>query len=144
MASFKSRPSKISSILGVIVGVGILIAFLSEFGGSRSIPSVPGQPGSGFGGSFGVFGIVFLVALLSIIGYHLYNASTGKGYDEVIDLEDSDRDLPSVSSPSERDSDEEEKSSASERLWELKQLRSEGLISEEEFEAKRKEIINSL
>ena len=143
MPSFKSRPSKFSSILGIIVGIGILIAFLSEFGRSNSFPSFPGQPGSDFGRSFGVFGIVFLVALVGIIGYHIYNASTGKGYDEVIDLDDSDRDLQSIISKTETDSSGE-KSSASKRLRELKQLKSDGLITTEEFEAKRQEIIKSL
>ena len=124
MPSFRSRPSRGMSIFTILVGIGMLVFALSMVGESGS--------GRGPGGAF--FALWVLV-LLGIIGYHFYNAATGKGYTESIDFDDSTpfHDL---------DADSSEPVAA--RLRELDSLKEEGLISDEEYEKERQRILASI
>jgi hypothetical protein len=111
-------PSKPASWLAVVVGVGMLLTFVSFFF----------NPLAGFG----AFAIVWVVALVGIIGYHLWNATSAKG---VPHTQFNFRAGP--------DSSAEGSDGLAERLRDLEQLQRDGLITEEEYQQKRAEIMQS-
>jgi len=115
---FGIRPSPAVSGLAVIAGVGMIafgIYFLAQTGGHPFI-------------------IVWLLVAAGITIYHAVNAFGGKKiHTEVIDYEDVDD--PTEPPPPTRPAD---------RLRDLQKLRDDGLITEAEFERKRREILREL
>lgn len=109
---FRIRPSRTSSVLAVIVGVGILIIGLTQVGRAG-----------------GVFMVLWVGVLVLIIGYHLANA-LGRPVPWLLEVEarpaSTDGQSPTVGAA----------------LRELEAVRGEGLISEAEYAAKRAEIMD--
>lgn len=113
----KIRPSKGASLLGF--AVGIVFIFI---GATLAIP---------VGGLFGIFWTIIAVAITCINGI---NAFTEKGIsDREIIIDDT---LDKLAG--------EYKSSTEQRLLELQGLYDKQLISKEEYERRRKEIINDI
>ena len=133
------KPSKTASAFAVFVGIGMAcfgLFALSQLSskpkptGFSDLPGSPGPSGSP-GDSFGTIFIIFwLICLVGIIIYHLRNALS----DDAPPVEIVDYDMPTASSPP----------SAANQLRELEQLKRENLISQAEYEQKRKEIMNRL
>jgi uncharacterized membrane protein (DUF106 family) len=107
------RPSKGSSIVGMIVGVIFIFIGVSTF-----IPMA------------GLFGVLWTLMAVVITGSHVYNIFSEKGLSEYqVDVEVVD-------------SYQKREESFDEKLRKLKALKDDGLINEEEYETKRKEILN--
>lgn len=107
------RPSKGSSIVGMIVGIIFIIIGLTT-----AIP---------MGGLFGVFWTLIAVVITCS---HAYNIFSEKGLSQYqVDVELTD-------------SYEKKDESFDEKLRKLKALKDDGLLSDEEYERKRKEILN--
>lgn len=107
------RPSKGSSIAGMIVGVVFII-----IGVTTIIPMA------------GVFGVFWTLIAVIITGAHAYNVFSEKGisqYEVDVEVEDSYK---------------RREESFDEKLRKLKALKDEGLLNEEEYEAKRKEMLS--
>lgn len=108
------RPSKGASIVGMIVG--LIFVFI---GITIAIPSV------------GLFGVFWTLIAVFITASHAYNVFSEKGFSQYqIDVEVND-------------SYHEKVEGFDEKLRKLKALKDDGLINEEEYEVKRKEILNS-
>lgn len=118
------KPTKGSLVAGIIVAAAMFIFGLIFMGLLREDNSQIGM----------IFMVFWLFAMLIIIGtfvYNLinYNKSTSSISGEEIDLPDS-----FLSNENKMDFDE--------RLRKIEKLKSEGLISDKEYNDKRKEIIN--
>lgn len=117
----KMKPGKGQSVFGFAVGLIMCLLGL--------IVAVP---------FMGVFGLLWTAVALGITVMHGINAFTDKGIatHEIIieEREEEDRDNPSF---------KKELNTAS-RLEEAKELYETGLISAEEYEAKRKQILEEL
>jgi len=106
------KPSKSSSLLGMVVGIIFVIIGLTTI-----VPLA------------GVFGVFWTLIALAIAGLHGYNFFSQKGISQwEVDVE---------SEPSDTSEDFEEK------LRKLDRLRKEGLITDEEFEEKRRDIMEA-
>lgn len=133
------------------MGIGMLVVMGGFFAQSNFLLSGLAQ---GFVALW-VFGLLFA------IGYHLYNAATGDGHGQIIEnLSDSKDDaqrvlenefdarrqtmLNSFPKAHATPHPSSEKSDAEERLEQLSNLKAKGLISEEEYTSKRREIIDQL
>ncbi|MFR5632338.1 MAG: SHOCT domain-containing protein [Monoglobales bacterium] len=115
--SIKVKPGKTQSALGFIVGILFII-----LGITVAIPM------------FGIFGI-FWTAIAGFITFsHYKNAFTEKGMatHEIVIEEDSE-----ISAEPSRESIED-------RLLKLESLYHQGLITQEEYDSKRKEILDKL
>lgn len=114
------RPSKGESVFAGIVGV--IFVFIGLF---FAIPT------------FGPFGILWTLVAAGIAGMHLYRAFGDKYIGPEIRIEDEEpaegAERPSAPRPS-----------AEERLKQLEDLRDKRLITANEFEEKRKEILKEL
>ena len=112
--SYRYRPNKVQSMVGIAAG-GLFI-LLGIF---VAIPT------------FGAFGILWTLAAVAITGYNAYVAF-GKHYvgPEITIEQDGKK--------------EAEGTSAEARLQELRTLYDRRLITQEEYEEKRKEIIDGL
>ena len=108
------RPSKASGIFGIIWGGLFVVIGL--------VVVIP---------SFGAFGILWTLAALAITGMNAYHAFGKGNVGPEIHIEDEGYDAPSAGS-------------AEERLTELRNLYDRRLITDEEYEAKRKEILDQL
>jgi len=116
---FTTRPTPAMSIFGAIVGVAMLffaIAFFTKTGA----PPAP----------VAMFLVVWVLVLIGIIVYHVVNATRPGG-------------VPTKIFESSDDGAVESKSIAA-RLEELESLRSQQLVSDAEYEAKRREILGEL
>lgn len=111
------RPSKGQSIFGGVVGVIFVILGL--------VVVIP---------TFGPFGILWTLIAVGITGVNLYQGF-GKGYigPEIRVEEDGEEPAPG-----------EEPLSAEERLRQLRSLYDQRLITQEEYESKREEILKEL
>ncbi|MDR3601586.1 MAG: SHOCT domain-containing protein [Desulfosporosinus sp.] len=107
------RPSKSQSLVGMIGGVVFVII------GFSIMPMM------------GVFGIIWTLMALLIGGLHAYNFFSSKS----VALWEIDLDLTKGTANSEEEFET--------RLRKLEKLKEDGLISENEFEKKRTEIIQS-
>jgi hypothetical protein len=88
--------------------------------------SVPDPRGAG---PMSLFLVVWFVGLVGVIIYHVVNATRSKGVPtQIIEGEDSDADPKP----------------AAERFRELEQLRTDKLVSDAEYEAKRQAILKEL
>ena len=108
------RPSKASGIFGIIWGGLFVVIGL--------VVVIP---------NFGAFGILWTLAALAITGMNAYHAFGKGNVGPEIHIEDEGDDIPSAGS-------------AEERLTELRNLYDRRLITDEEYEAKRKEILDQL
>ena len=109
------RPNKASGIFGTIWG-GLFVLM----GLFVAIPT------------FGAFGVLWTLAAVAITGMNAYHAFGKKYIGPEIYIED-DTEKPAGSG-----------SSVEERLQELREIYDRRLITDEEYEAKRKEILDEL
>lgn len=120
------RPSPLASMAGIIggvIGMGIGLAFIA---------SVPAEPGPD--GFRNFFFLVWFLACAGMIAYSIYNlASFKQGEAAQVPL--------TASEVVEMEQDESGAMDFSGRLRKLEGLRKDGLISEEEFQAKRKQML---
>ena len=120
------RPSKTGSILGGVVGVIFVLIGLFVV-----IPTF--SMGGGFGAIFGVFWTILAAV---IAGTNFYQAF-GKGYiGPEIHIEEEGKFEHAQDAPAPGD--------AQARLTELRQLYDQRLITQEEYEQKRREILEEL
>ena len=120
------RPSKTGSVLGGVVGVIFVLIGLFVV-----IPTF--SMGGGFGAIFGVFWTILAAV---IAGTNFYQAF-GKGYiGPEIHIEEEGKSEHAQDAPAPGD--------AQARLTELRQLYDQRLITQEEYEQKRKEILEEL
>lgn len=113
LKSGRVRPSKSSSIVGMIVGIIFILIGLTT-GLAKA----------------GIFGIFWTLGVVVMTGFHAYNFFSKKGFSEYqVDVELTD-------------SYHVKEESFDEKLRKLKVLRDDGFINEEEYEAKRKEILS--
>jgi hypothetical protein len=107
------RPSKGSSIAGMIVGMIFIIIGLTT-GIARA----------------GLFGVFWTLGVVVLTGFHAYNFFSEKGFSEYqVDVE--------VTDPY-----QVKEESFDGKLRKLKVLKDDGLLNEEEYEEKRKEILS--
>jgi hypothetical protein len=107
------RPSKGSSVVGMIGGIIFIL-----IGVTTAIPMA---------GSFGVFWTLIAVV---ITGAHAFNVFSEKGFSQYqVDIEVTD-------------SHQEKGETFDVKLRNLKTLKDDGLINEEEYDVKRKEILS--
>ena len=120
------RPSKSGSVLGGVVGVIFVLIGLFVV-----IPTF--SMGGGFGAIFGVFWTILAAV---IAGMNFYQAF-GKGYiGPEIHIEEEGKSEHAQDAPAPGD--------AQARLTELRTLYDQRLITQEEYEQKRKEILEEL
>ena len=120
------RPSKTGSVLGGVVGVIFVLIGLFVV-----IPTF--SMGGGFGAIFGVFWTILAAV---IAGTNFYQAF-GKGYiGPEIHIEEEGKSEHAQDAPAPGD--------AQARLTELRTLYDQRLITQEEYEQKRKEILEEL
>ena len=112
------RPSRAGAILGAVAG-----ALFVVIGTVVVIPN------------FGAFGVIWTLLAAAITVYNVYMAFGGKYIGPEINIEDEAAPGPG---PQDAPMDIEG------RLTALAGLREKGLISEEEYEEKRREILNEL
>ena len=108
------RPSRITGIIGLVMG-GIFVLI----GVFVAIPAS------------GLFGVLWTLFAVAITAFNAYNAFGRKYVGPEIHIEDE---------PAGEDGD----GSAAGRLSELEELRGRGLITDEEYEKKREEILSEL
>jgi hypothetical protein len=102
------------SAIGAIVGIIILIVGIGVMSQARE---------------FHPFFLLWIAVGVVIVGYHLVNAFTGRApATKIIESED---ELP-------------EAKPVSERLRELDELKRQNLVSDEEYQTKRKEILKDI
>ena len=120
------RPSKTGSVLGGVVGVIFVLIGLFVV-----IPTF--SMGGGFGAIFGVFWTILAAV---IAGTNFYQAF-GKGYiGPEIHIEEEGKSEHAQDAPAPED--------AQARLTELRTLYDQRLITQEEYEQKRREILEEL
>ncbi|WP_459480893.1 SHOCT domain-containing protein [Clostridium saccharoperbutylacetonicum] len=107
------KPNKGVSAIGMIAGIGMVF-----IGITQAIPDT---------GSFGVVW-TFVAAGIAVVNAFNFFSENG-GTSIVIDVEDNDF-------------DKEKEQDFDEKLRKIKALMDDGIISREEYEAKRKEILN--
>jgi hypothetical protein len=113
MARYRIKPSKPTAVLGMVVGI--------VFIGLGLFVIIP---------MFGAFGIFWTLVAAAITVFNAVNAFSDKGIatTEIV----ADRGDPSPA----------EEVPFDERLRRLQQLKADGLITEDEFQAKRTEMLN--
>src|SRR5262245_34676544 len=114
MKTVRVKPSRSASFFGMIVAL-----IMTVLGITWIIPI------------FGTFGVFWTLMAGAMTVYAAYNAFSARGAATEIEIEDS-----GATSISQND--------AADRLERLKGLRMDGLITEEEYQRKRSEIINKL
>lgn len=110
------RPSKANGAFGVIWG-GMFVLIGLVF----VIPT------------FGLFGVIWTLAALGIAGMNAYHAFGTNYVGPEIHIEEDDSEIENHSS-----------ASVEQRLQELRNLYDRSLITEEEYEAKKRDILNDL
>jgi len=113
----KVRPSKPASLFGMILGIIFVLIGLSV-----AIPSA------------GIFGVLWTLIAVGITGFQAYNFFSDKGATSwEIDIDDynkgESKELESISNDFEV------------KLRKLHKLKEDGLITEEEFQKKREEVL---
>ncbi len=141
------RPGKASSLMGFVVGIGFVLLGLLMLG-SLTGPLGGLGPVSGLGSAFM---IVWLLAAAGVTIYHGYNLF-GRKPVSMIDVDIEPADGAALESDAIAGSDGTDGAARSGgpgselsfdvRLRKLEDLRREGLISEEEYRAKRAEILS--
>lgn len=119
---YSVKPSKPASLLGGIVGI-----FFIFIGITTVIP---------YGA--GVFGIVWTLSAVGITVYHFYNFFSKKGAGVYrIDIEDEDGAVPK------NNTTDNQKVDFDVKLRKLQKLFDDGIITKEEYEKKKKELLES-
>jgi Short C-terminal domain len=108
------KPGKGVSFIAAVLGLGMIVV-----GGLWVIPR------------FGSFGIVWVIGAVAITGYHLFNVFSRDG----VAIQEIDVDVGGAGVGG---------GDTSARLQELNHLRAGNLITEEEYQRKRAEIIRRL
>jgi len=108
------RPSKIASVIVIILGCGMLFFVGSSF--------------SGNGGDSGFVGL-WMLGLIIMIGYYAYNLIAKKA--SSVATEEIELDVP----------DSKSKDTVEETLSSLERMKKNKLITEEEYQQKRKEMM---
>lgn len=121
------RPSKGESVFAGIVGVIFVLIGLFVV--------VP---------AFGPFGILWTLLAGGIAGLHLYRAFGDKYIGPEIRIEDEEGTDPAGETPADAPPPAAPQPSAEDRLRRLEDLREKRLITANEFEEKRKEILKEL
>lgn len=116
------RPSKGQAVFGAVVGVLMIVVALSMF-----LPVL-----SMGGGGFGLFLLVWVVVAVGVVGMNLYRAFGGKYVGPEIHIEE------------EGVSADDPKGDPQQRLEQLQSLYDRRLITAEEYEQKRQEILKEL
>ncbi len=129
------RPGRSTSLLGMVVGIGMAIFALSMMGGAMGA----------FGGPFL---LLFVVVTLGMAAFHGYNYFSERG----AAIMEVDLDLPGRSGgaaptqgPAGGGGHQSARGAAgdfAERLRKLERLRDDRLLTEDEYRAKRAEILN--
>jgi hypothetical protein len=107
------RPSKSSSVMGMVVGIIFVIIGVTTV--------IPGA---------GAFGIFWTFGAIAITGFHAYNVFSEKGvsyYQVDVDYRDEVREVT-------EDFDS--------KLRKLKKLKDDGILSDEEYQAKKEQLLN--
>jgi putative oligomerization/nucleic acid binding protein len=115
MRRVRIKPGKGTSFITMIGGI-----FMIGFGITEAIPT------------FGNFGVLWTLMAFAITAYSAFNAFSDRGLaTQEIEVEDSsDSDMAQTD--------------VADRLERLKSLRMDGLITEEEYQRKRNEIVKAL
>jgi amino acid permease len=115
------RPGKVGSVMGIIAGTAMLIFGLFFLTLLQDESSQTGR----------IFMLLWIFIVLCIIGYSIYNLVTTKASlaaTEEIELESGD-------------AADQASGNFEEKLRSLERLKKDGLLSEEEYTQKRKEIM---
>ena len=139
MWRMRVRPGRGPSVLAAVVGIAMLVFFVLFF-----LPSMNAIAGrTPMGGVFSGFGLLFVIVLLAMIGFAIYNAVSPQGASMFdVDLEHGawSRGAGSTHDAAPVD-DRAVPDSFDTRLRKLQALRDDGLITTEEYERKRGEIM---
>ena len=111
------RPGKIASVMGIVVGIVMLILGMIFFSFLQNDGSDIGQ----------VFMAFWMLILIMIIAYYLYNLNSQNSASAA--MAEIELDMQNSGS------------SGEEKLRSLERLKKEQLITEEEYQQKRKEIM---
>ena len=111
------RPSRAGAILGAVAG-----ALFVVIGTVVVIPS------------FGAFGVIWTLLAAAITVYNVYMAFGGKYIGPEINIEDEGAPNPAPEGPSDAET----------RLTQLADLHAKGLVTDEEYEEKRREILDEI
>lgn len=112
------RPGKMGSVIGIIAGCGMLLFGMVFFSLLRDDGSSIGQ----------IFMTFWMLMLIIIIAYNVYNLKSQKA--SSVAMEEIELDLPDGN-----------KGTVEEKLHSLERMKKERLITEEEYQQKRKEIM---
>lgn len=123
MPRLRVRPGKANAVFGVVTG-----AIMLGIGIFVVIPT------------FGTFGVFWTLFAAAIAGYNAFMAFSGGGSERDVYLDDMDQGTRITSRPLYSPQNNETAS----RLRELESLRAQNLISDEEYQEKRGEIIQDL
>ena len=147
MPRMSVRPSKAGSAMGVLVSVIMLVVFVAvfipmAFQASEQFPtSTPGVNQGGIG-AFGVFAVFFVLVVLAVGGFYAYNLLGGRGagfYD--VDVDPTAGEIGQTAGGSARPGEAAGPNDFEAKLRKLEKLRADGLVSEDEYAAKRAEIM---
>lgn len=119
--NYRVRPNKAGSAMGVAVGV--------IFVGIGLFVVIP---------TFGPFGIFWTLMAVAMTGYNIYIMVSGKG---VYNVEMEEETFPGPSNPGDFPADRQGIASVEERLQTLQRLYDQRLITREEYDQKRQEIL---
>jgi hypothetical protein len=125
--NYSLKPGRFPSGIGFVVGIFFIL--IGVFG---IIPFTSKISDSGLGLFPMLFGLLWTFVAVAITAFHGYNAFSKKG-SSVMNVAISD------DSPAERES-----STPAERLKQLEQLKTDGLITQAEYVRKREEILKEL
>jgi len=111
------RPGKVASVIGIVVGCFILLFGIVFFSILVAEEEIIGQ----------IFMIFWMLIMITIIGYYVYNLKSQKASSAA--MAEIELDMPAGVS------------SGEEKLRSLERLKKEQLITDEEYQHKRKEMM---
>lgn len=111
------RPGKVASVIGIVVGCFILLFGIVFFSILVAEEEIIGQ----------IFMIFWMLIMITIIGYYVYNLKSQKASSAA--MAEFELDMPAGVS------------SGEEKLRSLERLKKEQLITDEEYQQKRKEMM---
>jgi hypothetical protein len=127
------RPGRAGSAMGIVVGVLMLVIGIAVV---IPMTSAAGAtfPGSPLSGGIALFGVVWVLFVLVTIGYSAYSLLHPSGA-TLYEIETEGSSLPPTAGTASSTGDFDE------RLRKLQRLRDDGLLTAEEFQRKRDEIL---
>jgi len=111
------RPGKVASVIGIVVGCFMLLFGIVFFSILVAEEEIIGQ----------IFMIFWMLIMITIIGYYVYNLKSQKASSAA--MAEIELDMPAGVS------------SGEEKLRSLERLKKEQLITDEEYQQKRKEMM---